>query len=514
MPFTARSAATIRQELLEDWRARHAAATPPRDLDIQEGSDAYNEADSLALLLEGIELGAQESANRVLVRSSFGADLEAFADDLGTARYAASAAQRTVRVTGANSTTYALSGQTLGSAGGLAFTPVDTDGDALTSLTTNSSGYVDIRVECTEPGTAGNLPTGTVLTWSSAPTGMGSTGTINAATRAGEAEESDEDLQTRLLELLRERPASGNRADWRAKAMEISGVENAFVYRLLAPVVSPATRPGVGTPHTPGCVTVVVMGTAQGTSTTNERVIDGTPGAELTAHKGYFDGTYDADGFEIAEARGVDAQWIPATLDPDDYTVEAANTQAQNVTVALLLDSSASWAWSGGALTGVSATLTTVVVSGNHEAKNGKDALVFVGTAYARGGWTKVTITNAVYATGNTTLTFAALASAPDHTRGVYPAPSVWTALLTAAFAHFDQLAPGDVDSVTYPRSARFPPESWGAGYYSKLYRLLLGRDLMAVSGVLTANVTTPSGDVTPSAKTLVEMGEFLAVPA
>jgi hypothetical protein len=515
MPFEARSAATIRQELLDDWRARHAAATPSRDLDIQEGSDAYNEADALALLLEGIELGAQESANRVLVRSSFGADLVAFAEDLGTAPYAASPALRTVRVTGANSTTYALSGQTLGSAGGLSFTPVDSDGDALTSLTTNSSGYVDILTECTEAGTAGNLPVGTVLTWSSAPSGMGSTGTINGATRAGEEAEDDAALQTRLLELLRERPASGNRADWRAKAMEITGVEGAFVYRLLAPVVSPATRPGVGTPHTPGCVTVVVVGPAQGTSATNDRIIDDVAGAELTAHKGYFEGTHDADGFTITAARGVDTQWIPAILDPDDYTVEAANVQAQNVTAALLLDSSASWAWSGAAMTITISTLTTIVVSGNQTAKNNADALVFVGTSFARGGWVKVNLgTGVVGGGGDTTFTFTALASAPDTSRGAYPAPSVWTALQTAAFAHFDALAPGDVDTVTYPRSARFPPESWGAGYYSKLYRLLLGRDLMGVSGVLTANVTTPSGDVTPAAKTIVTLGEFLAVPA
>lgn len=513
MPFTARSAATIRQELLDDWRARHAAATPPRDLDIQEGSDAYNEADALSLLLEGIELGAQESANRVLVRSSFGADLEAFADDLGTARYAASASQRTVRVTGANSTTYALSGQTLGSAGGLSFTPISpTTGEALTSLDTNGSGYADIRVECSEQGTAGNLPVGTVLTWSSAPAGMGSTGTINAADRAGEAEESDEDLQTRLLELMRERPASGNRADWRAKAIEITGVENAYVYRLLAP---PASTPGAGTPHTPGCVTVLVVGPAQGSSATNNRRIGSTAGAALAAHKGYFDGTHDADGFAVTAARGVDAQWIPATLDPDDYTVETPNEQAQNVTAALLLDSSASWAWSGAAMTLTGSTSTTIVASGNQTAKNNKDALVFVGTSFARGGWVKVNLgEGAVGGGGDTTFTFAALASAPDTSRSAYPAPSVWTALQAAAFAHFDGLAPGDVDTVSFPRSARFPPESWGAGYYSKLYRLLLGRDLMSVSGVLTANVTTPSGDVTPGAKTIVTLGEFFAVPA
>lgn len=294
--------------------------------------------------------------------------------------------------------------------------------------------------------------------------------------------------------------------------MEIAGVENAFVYRLLAP---PASAPGAGTPHTPGCVTVVVTGPAQGTSTTNSRIVGDTAGAALTAAKGWFEGTHDADGNTLDATRGIDGQWRAATIEEADYTVEAASVQAQNVTVALLLDSSATWSWSGGALTGVTANTTSIVVSGNHEAKAGKDALVHIGTSYARGGWTKVTISTAVHSAGQTTLTFSeAVASAPDHTLGVYPAPSVWTALQTAAFAHFDQLAPGDVDTSTYPRSARFPPESWGAGYYAKLYRLLLGRDLMAVSGVLTANVTTPSGDVTPASKTIVTLGSFLAVPA
>ncbi len=513
MPFTARSAATIRAELLADWKARHAAASPPRDLDIQEGSDAYNEAASLALILEGVEVGAQEAANRVLVRSSFGADLDAFAVDLGTARYGASAARRTVRVTGANSTTYTITGLTLNHSSGLTFRPINAStGAALTSLTTNGSGYVDITVECSEGGVAGNLATSTILTWSSAPSGMGATGTINAATRAGEAAEDDTTLQTRLLELLRERPASGNRADWRAKAMEITGVENAYVWRLLAP---PASTPGTGTPHTPGCVTVVVVGPAQGTSTTNNRRIGSTAGAALAAHKGYFEGTHDADGNTLDAARGVDSQWRAASMEEADYTVEAANEQTQNVTAALLLDSSASWAWSGAAMTLVGSTLTTITASGDQTAKSNKDALVFIGTSFARGGWVKVNLGTGDFGSGvNTVFTFTALASAPDTSRGAYPAPSVWTALQTAAFAHFDALAPGDVDTITYPRSARFPPESWGAGYYSKLYRLLLGRDLMAVSGVLTASVTTPSGDVTPGAKTIVTLGEFFAVPA
>lgn len=515
MAFTARSAATIRDELLADWKARHAA--DGRDLDVQEGSDAYNEASSLALLLEGIEVGAQEAANRVLVRSSFDSDLDAFADDLGTSRQPAVAARREVDVTGANNTTYTVTGLTLNHPSGLTFDLLDAiTGNPLTSVLTDGSGDATVLIECSEPGTAGNLALGTILTWSAAPSGMGATGTVTGSVRSGEAEESDVDLQTRLLEILRERPASGNRADWRETAREIGGVTNAWVYPLLAP---PASTPGGGTPHTPGCVTVVVVGEDQGDSVTNERIIDDVPGAALAAHKGYFEGTHDADGNTLDAARGADSQWRPVGMEAADYTVEAANVQAQNVAVTLLLASSASWAWSGAAMTLVGSTTTAITVSGDQTAKNNKDALVFLGTSFARGGWKKVNLGTGAFGGVNTVFTVATmldpLASAPDTSRGAYPAPSVWTALQTAAFAHFDALAPSDVDTVTYPRSARFPPESWGAGYYAKLYRLLLGRDLMAVSGVLTADVTTPATDVTPAAaKTIVTLGEFFVSPA
>lgn len=509
MTFAVRSAAEIRDAILADRRARYLAAG--RDLDIQDGSDAYAEAEAYALEAEAQELGTKEAAERVLVRSATGEDLDAFAEDLGTARQAATYARRRVAITGTAGATLSLAGETLNAASGIRYAPIDSSGTALTSVVMDGFGAATVLTEADTEGTVGNAETGTVLTWSSAPSGMGATGTVTtgSGTRDAEDEELDAALQTRLLELLRERPASGNRADWRAKAMEIDGVASAFVYPLLAP---PASTPGAGTPHTPGCVTVVVVGPAQGDSTTNSRIIESVAGAALAAHKGYLEGTHEADGDETTSG----SQWRPVTIEAADYTVEAANTQAQDVVAAILLAPGSTWSWSGAALTGVSATTTAIVVSGDHSAKAGKDALVFIGTNYTRGGWKKVTIATAVYSTGNTTLTFsAAVASAPDHTKGVYPAPSVWEALRLAAFAHFDALAPSDVDTGSYPRSARFPPESWGTGYYAKLYRQILARDLMGVSGVLTATITTPSSDVTPSqAKTIVELDEFLAVQA
>jgi len=511
MPFIARSAATIRTALLADWKSRYTARGV--DLDVTEDGDAYALADALAIEQEALELAAQESAHRVLVRETTGTDLDAFAEDWGTARLPASAARRHVIVTGSAATTYSISGRTLNSARGIAFAPIDTSGAALTSITTDGSGNYTLLAEAQTEGTVGNVDDGTVLTWSSAPSGMGATGevTSGASTRDGEDEESDADLQTRILEIMRERPASGNRADVRSIALEITGVVKAYVYPLLAPaVVPPATRPAVGTPHSPGTWTVVVMGAAQGDTTTNTRVIGGVAGAELASHKGYFEGTHDALG-NVRSSSDVFAQKRHITLEPENYTVEAVNVQAQNVVVQLVLDSSASWAWTGSALTASSSTTTSVTVSGNHSAKVGKDVLVFIGTSNTRGGWTKVRILTATYSSGpgTTEFTFAAVATAPTTAKGVYPAPSNWSSLRTAAFAHFDALGPSDVNTSTYPRSARFPPESWGDR--ATLYPLRLGADLTAVDGVLTADVTTPSSTVVPSqAKTLVTLGEFL----
>lgn len=510
MAFTVRTAAEIRDEALTNLRTRYLAAGA--DIDIQEGSPAYNEFDAWALELEAVELGAREAAHRVLVRETFGSDLDLFAEDLGTARFTASSARRYVLVTGANSTLYTLTGQTLNDASGVAFLPIDTNGAALGSVTTDGSGNATVLTEAQTDGTGGNVEVGTILTWSSAPSGMGATGTVASDTgsaREGENAETDEDLQTRLLELLRERPASGNRADWRARGLEIRGVEDVYVYPLLAP---PASAPGSGTPHTPGCVTVVLLGPAQGDSVTNTRRIGGTAGAALPTRKGYFEGTHDADQNPLAASAADFAQWRPVGMEEADYTVEAANEQTQSVTAQLVLDASASWSWETGALTASSSTTTSITVSGDHSDKAGLDALVFIGTSNTRGGWTKVTIATVGVVGPNSTLNWTpALAAAPTVAKNVYAAPSNWEALRLAAFAHMDALGPGDVDLVTYPRSGRFPPESWGAR--AKFYRFRFAADLMAVAGVLTAEITSPLADVTPAQKTVVVLDEFLVTP-
>ena len=83
----------------------HRASTRGRDLDITPGSDAYNEIDALSYELATLGLGAQEAAHRVLLRYAQGEDLDAFAEDDGTARLPASTGRFTVTVTGPSSAT-------------------------------------------------------------------------------------------------------------------------------------------------------------------------------------------------------------------------------------------------------------------------------------------------------------------------------------------------------------------------------------------------------------------------
>lgn len=516
MSFVVRNADTIREEMLADFRSRMRAKGV--DVDTAEGSEIYNEFDAIALQLEANELAAREASARVLVRSSYGDDLIAFAEDLGTSKIPASKARRHVLVSGTVSTVFTLtSGVSMNSIAGARFFPIDPDtGLALASVETNGSGNAEIIVEAELAGTEGNLATdGTaVLTWSTAPSGMASIGYVStgALTIEGEAEETESALQERLLEILREHPAAGNRADWRQKGLRLAGVSEVYVYPLVKP---PASTPAAGTPDVSGCTTVVLMGPPQGRSTSNTRLIGGTGGARLPQHKDYFLGVRNEKGVlrPAVTSDETEFRWIPAQLHPDDFECEAVRVQTVNITVQLEVDEAApfTWSWTGGPLTSSLASTTSITVSGDHRAKIGLNMLVFVGTTHERGGWKLVKITDVAFSAGNTRLAFDTLTSAPDAGRDVYPAPSNWTQLQDAVFAHFDALGPTGFPA--YPQCARFPPESWKGR--STLYLRRLEGDLMRTAGVLTAAITSPGGNVTPTPpKTLVCLGEFLPLEA
>lgn len=488
MPFSPRAAAAIREALLADWRARYVALG--EDLGVEEGTDAYNQADAWALALEPVEYLAGQAAGRVLLRGQFGDELSLTAEDDGTAREPATAARVLLPVhTAAINSTTAILGATLTSAAtatrpALTWVPIDPDtGETLVNIVADGSGDATLALECQTAGPEGNLPTGTLLTWSTAPAGYASTATTSTLDRQGAAAEADSALQNRLIERRRARPGSGNTADWREEARAYAGVEDAFVHACYGPTEA----------FRLGCVTVVVLGAPAGDSTAPGIFYDAPtslPRAQ-TAIKRYLLGELDASGDEIPEAQR--EPFFPAPIHPDNLTVVSpgATTVDVGLTITLAADYAPSFVGSYTVAASPAPTTTTFSTTGPIDG-SGPGQIVpesFIALnvgAAKRGQFARGKVLSA----GGTSVVLSeALPAAPVAGTVVYPTAENWQAVREAVFAAFDALGSGNV-IVPTSREQRFPPESWGRP--SKLRASQLVARLMAVPGVVDVEVTLP----------------------
>ena len=229
------------------------------------------------------------------------------------------------------------------------------------------------------------------------------------------------------------------------------------------------------------------------------------------------EGTRDVTGAPVTDG----VQLRPVTLPPENASIEAIATTAENVTLEITNNEANPFPWSGShALT--SASSTTLVVAGDQTALNGLDALVRVdatGTTNTRGGYRRYTLPTGVYNGGTNRTTWTFSDPFPDTPSGtIYPAPPNYEEIRAAVFAYFDALGPGDTDPPS-----RWPPESSEAR--ATLYRSALaaaaltssvgvsnGQVVYTPTGVLSAVVTTPGADVAPPQKTVVVLGLLLIV--
>lgn len=511
MAFTPRVASAIRDALLADWRARYLALSPPQDLSIEEGSDAYNQADAWSKSLEPTEYLAGQAAARVLVRGQFGTDLDTSASDDGTQRKAATAAQLSVPVTGpAINGTTATNGATLSSADGLRFVPIDPDtGAALTSITVDGSAHATLTVECTTLGTAGNLPTPTTLTWSTAPTGFAATAATSGITRQGTATESDAALQARLIERRKARPGSGNPADVRQKLLEYAGVEEVFVHPCMAPDGTYAL----------GCVTAVVLGPAAGDSTAPGIFFDAPTGLPRvqTLMKRFLLGEVDADGAEIPEAER--EGFLPAPIHPDNVTVVSPGSLDVDVvvTVTTSVDYPPSFVGSYVVAASPAPTTTTfsttagIAVSPNPAALVPDDLIAInVGTASKRGGFARGKISSAL---GVNVVLAEALPAAPVAGTTIYPTTAAWEGICDSVFAAFDALGSGN-PAIMPSREQRFPAESWGRPATIRASQIIAA--IMAVPGVTDVTIDFGGGvqSVTAGPRATLRVRTLTIVPA
>ena len=504
MSYTGRTRAVIRDALLSTWATEYAAAG--ERLLIAPGSDAYLWASALAVQLEGLEAQAESVERDILPDQASNEAVARHGYVDGVDRGGGVHARCAVTVTGTGpglkpipaGTRMAFSDGTLYSV------------DSATVTFGSGPPYLgSIDALAVDVGAAGNRAAGDVLTFVATPSGIGisPTGAVTSTSTVGTDVESYASWAARIIARRQERPASGNRSDWQAWVESYLGttVHRAYVYPLLAP---PVSYPGAGTPSTPGCVTVVAVGPAQGDALVNTRVVPlddsggtHTPGAALPLIRGYIEGTHTIGG--IATTTGSELR--PVTMVAANAAVQAISVAPQNVVLSCTMNAANAFPWTG-ALTIVSSSPTTLVVSGDARTLAGKRALVVPTTGTAvRGTTISIILGTGVYATGSTT--FNQTASPCGTPSGsVYPCPANWDTIRTAVFAYFDGLGPGD----TSPAS-RWPAESSEAR--ATLYRTALAADVIASPGILSCTTSTPSSDVTPAAKTVVTLGTLIVTP-
>lgn len=497
MPFQARSAREIRDAILADWQSKYAVEG--KSLDITPGSDSFNLADALSFELEAIEIAGQQAAHDVLIGRAVGEELDRHAEDDGTARKAPSAARLTVTVAGPPSTTTAVGSATLSSAAGRRYQPIDpATGAPLSLIVTDGAGAATITVEASEAGAAGTAPATTLLSWSTAPVGFAPTGTVASIARVGEDAELDAALRTRLLERRRERPASGNRADWREWCRAVAGVGDAFVHPCAQPpdpTASPA-RPNI-TPNRPGCVSAIVVTPAPAASSYVQNA-DGTLEAGLSpsysrrpsealceAVADYIEGTRDAAGDSVPAA--LQRQLVTGVLDRANWGVVRPYEVAVDVEVKVKVEPDV-WVFASPRTIASGSSTSSLNLDNAFGITLGTRIAVTLPAGHIRGNvWCTVVQT----AVGNTVTVSPPLPTNPSPGAAVYydPGAGLWSALRAQVLAYFDALGPGGAADAG--RSARHPDVTWGASDRVSPGQILAR--VSGVAGVVDAKVEAPA---------------------
>jgi len=206
------------------------------------GTERWLTVQAWAQGLEVVFANAIALEDAALPDTATGDDLDRICAIYGLSRSGGAGAQGPVTVTCSGSVTYPegreLTSNTTGKRYRVVASTVAVDGDSV--------DIVGIDV-----GTASNLAAGEVLTWTSPPTGSGSTCVVASGGLVdGKDADNDSRLRERLLKLLREPQNGGSWAHYRQWAEDASAsVEAAYVY--------PAAQ-GPGTVH----LAYTVQGTA------------------------------------------------------------------------------------------------------------------------------------------------------------------------------------------------------------------------------------------------------------
>lgn len=505
MSIEGRSLATIRSAILTLWAS--GMTSIGLTLDQTVGSWAYELADSLAVDALRIEGNAEALGLEIFPSTATTTTLDRQASIEGLTRQEGEVWQGTATVTGTDGV-YNTTGRTL-VRGGRVYAP--TGGQIVVS-----SGTATFGIIAQGTGPEYDLAPNDVLTWSSAPTGLPPTLSVTTSDAGGTESETDALLAERVESYRRSRPAGGNPSHLSELATAHSRVSVAYIY----PTLFPSGGYADIYLDTPGCVTILVAGSAQGNGASNTRDVDvdsptpppppappvsATP--RLDAINEYFQGTKDAN--EVSAPGG--SRLYSSQVDPADFACQRPAFSGQSVDITVTNSEAYPVPWAG-SMSIYGGDVNTLIVNGDQRTlANGKNvAIQLVSGAAVRGLLQVRTLGTGSYngGTNRTTWTISpALADDPLGGGAVDPAPANWIAIVQdGVFPYFDTLGPGDVpDAATVPppssiaRRRRFPPESWSGP--ASVTPAGLIRAAMSATGVIDASVTTPSVVSTPGPK-------------
>lgn len=208
----------IRASLLRDYQTYYPNA------DTSEDSDAYARASSLAACAEGIYAHQKWLIKQFFPDTADTEFLEKHAGLRGLRRRNATyAAGKGATVSGNPDAVIAVGLQIKTEDGRF----YETTGSAVIS----SGGTAVVAVRSLATGAAQNIKTATKGSFMAAPVGVSTDVVLNDVVGATNAE-SDSSLLERLLNKIRRPAAGGNKYDYKDWALEVDGVEQAYVYPL------------------------------------------------------------------------------------------------------------------------------------------------------------------------------------------------------------------------------------------------------------------------------------------
>lgn len=223
MPYATPDYEAVRDAILRDVANQQPDAATGAD------SDLFIRAAGVAASIEGLYQHQAWLARQILPDLADTEWLERHASLRGLARKPAAYATGTLTFAGTPGASIPLGTQARTVAGVLYATTL---ADVL-----DGAGAATIAAQAVEAGAAGNFLTGASLTLVSAPSGVSSIATGSAMTGGADIE-TDAELRTRLLDLIRNPPHGGAAHDYVRWANEMTGVDAAWCYPL---------RRGIGT---------------------------------------------------------------------------------------------------------------------------------------------------------------------------------------------------------------------------------------------------------------------------